>query len=115
MFAEQPAIYLYRKPVYFRNAINGLSQIVDAQMNLSPFCGALFLFTNKARNKLKLLYWDKTGFVLSYKQLAKEKFKWPVNHTASQLEITEEELNRLLDGFSTIGHQAIHCDGMYTA
>ncbi|RLV57864.1 transposase [Parashewanella curva] len=115
MFCGASEIYLYRQPVDFRNAISGLSQIVESQMNLSPFSGALFLFTNKARNKLKLLYWDKTGFALWYKQLAKEKFKWPVNHTASQLELTEDELDRLLDGFSIIGHQAINCDGMHAA
>ncbi|NUW66080.1 IS66 family insertion sequence element accessory protein TnpB [Vibrio coralliilyticus] len=39
--------------------------------------GALFLFTNKQRDKIKVLYWDKTGFALWYKCLEKAKYKWP--------------------------------------
>ena len=71
--------------------------------------------TNKSRNKLKLLYWDKIGFALWYKQLAKDKFKWPVSYTESQLNLTEDELNRLLEGFSVIGHQAIEVECMSAA
>ncbi len=115
MFVDAPEIYLYRQPVDFRKSINGLSQMVESCMSLSPFSGVLFLFTNKAKNKLKLLYWDKTGFALWYKQLAKEKFKWPTNHKATQLLLSETELHNLLDGFSIVGHQIINCEGMYAA
>jgi hypothetical protein len=46
-------------------------------MQLSPFLNALFVFGCKQRNKIKVLYWDKTGFCLWYKRLEKDKFKWP--------------------------------------
>ncbi|MBS9834889.1 IS66 family insertion sequence element accessory protein TnpB [Vibrio alginolyticus] len=38
----------------------------------------MFLFTNKQRDKIKVLYWDKTGFALWYKRLEKAKYKWCV-------------------------------------
>ncbi len=64
MFVDVGAVYLHRKPVDFRKSINGLSIIVESEMALSPLSGALFVFCNKKRDKLKLLYWDKSGFAL---------------------------------------------------
>ena len=55
MFVDAPQIYLYRQPVDFRNSIHGLSQIVEAKMELSPFSGVLFLFTNKAMFELTVV------------------------------------------------------------
>ena len=77
MFVEPPAIYLYKQPVDFRKSINGLSAIVEAEMDRSPFSGAVFVFCNRQRDKVRALYWDKTGFCLWYKRLEKNKFKWP--------------------------------------
>ena len=71
-------IYLHRDPVDFRKSINGLVVIVEDCMAPAACSGALFVFCNKSRDKLKALYWDRTGFALWYKRLEKEKFKWPV-------------------------------------
>ena len=60
-------IYLHRAPVDFRKAINGLSIIVDNEMGHNIFDNSLFVFCNKRRDKLKVLYWDKTGFCLWHK------------------------------------------------
>ena len=60
MFVEVSAIYLHRDPVDFRQSINGLA-VVEQAMLLSPFDDALFVFCNKSRDKIKVLYWDKTG------------------------------------------------------
>lgn len=68
-------IYLHREPVDFRKAINGLSLIVSEAMALSPFDRALFVFCNKRRTQLKVLYWDETGFALWQKRLEKDTFK----------------------------------------
>ncbi len=57
-------VYLHREPVDFRKAINGLSVIVQDEIALSPFSRALFVFCNKKRTQLKVLYWDDTGFAL---------------------------------------------------
>ena len=75
MFVQPPEIYLHRQFVDFRKSINGLAMIVDAELDLPVMSGALFIFCNKAKDKLRLLYWDKTGFALWYKRLEKDKFK----------------------------------------
>ena len=62
MFVDVSETYLYRDPVDFRKAINGLVELVEQQMALSPFADALFVFCNKGRDKLKVLYWIKPVF-----------------------------------------------------
>ena len=93
------AVYLHRDPVDFRKAINGLSVIVEQHMQLSPFDDALFVFCNKRRDKLKVLYWDDTGFVLWQKRLEKAKFKWPRKSESKTLSLSHEEWSWLLRGF----------------
>ena len=108
--AELSDIYLHRDVVDFRKSINGLMIIVENDMKLSPFNGAIFVFCNKARDKLKVLYWDNTGFCLWYKSLEKERFKWPKDLTTATVSLNGEQLNWLLDGFDLWGnkpHQAL--------
>ena len=57
-----PNIYLYREYAYFRKSINGFVAIIESDTNFSLSSGTLFLFTNKQRDKIKVLYWDETGF-----------------------------------------------------
>lgn len=77
MFIDPPKIYLHKQPVDFRKSINGLSLLVEHEMQQSPFSGALFVFCNQQRTRLKVLYWGQTGFCLWYKRLEKDKFRWP--------------------------------------
>jgi transposase len=99
MFIGIHAVYLHREAVDFRKSIDGLSMIVDQAMNLSVFDGALFVFCNKRRDKLKILYWDNSGFCLWYKRLEKEKFKWPRKDDRDIILLTEEQFHWLLRGF----------------
>ncbi len=99
MFVDVNEIYLHCDPVDFRKSINGLSIIVESDMALSALSGALFLFCNKKRDKLKLLYWDKTGFALWYKRLEQEKFKWPKKGHEATLQLDDPQLHWLLDGY----------------
>ena len=92
------SIYLHRDPVDFRKAINGLSVIVQEQMALSPFDRALFVFCNKRRTQLKVLYWDHSGFALWQKRLEKSHFKWPKKHMDSTVTLTHEQWGWLLRG-----------------
>ncbi len=105
-----PNIYLYRQSIDFRKSINGLAAIIESETDLPLSSGALFLFTNRQRNKLKALYWDKTGFALWYKRLEKAKFHWPTQVT-SVYSLTPFDLEQLLSGFSIIGHQPINIAG----
>jgi len=66
MFVDLERVAIYVKPgkTDFRKQINGLSIIVEEELRLDPFSGALFLFCNGQRRLLKILYWDRTGFIL---------------------------------------------------
>ena len=107
MFVEPSDIYLHRPVVDFRKSINGLANIVVAEMNLNVMSGALFIFCNKSKDKLKILYWDKTGFALWYKRLEKQRFKWPKDDQLSRLVLSEQQLNWLLGGYDIIGHSPL--------
>ena len=76
---HMPAIYLYRMPIDFRKQANSLAVLVEQSFGHSPFSGALYAFTNRQRNKIKCLMWEGNGFVLYYKALAEERFKWPAD------------------------------------
>ncbi len=102
-----PKIYLYRESVDFRKSINGLAAIIESDTDLPLANGALFLFTNKQRDKIKVLYWDKTGFALWYKRLEKAKYKWPSKEKNEVFSLTQFELDRLLSGFTIIGHKPV--------
>jgi transposase len=81
-----------------RKAINGLSVLVEQEMELDPFeDGAVFLFCNRQRRIMKALFWDATGFCLVQKRLEKHRFPWP--QTTEQVrEITDQQLEMLLSG-----------------
>ncbi|QDP02763.1 IS66 family insertion sequence element accessory protein TnpB [Thalassotalea sp. PS06] len=64
MFVEPEQVFLHRDAVDFRKSIDGLVGIVEQSLGRDAYTGALFVFCNKSKNKLKLLYWDKTGFAL---------------------------------------------------
>lgn len=97
--ATVPQVYLCAEPVDFRKSINGLSLLVEHALNQDPFAPALYVFINRKRDKLKILYWEKNGFCLWYKSLQKERFKWPQEKYATTVTINSEELNWLIDGF----------------
>ena len=69
-------IFMYRDHVDFRKSIDGLSAIVEMELQMNIFSGALFLFINRGRDKMKILYWSRNGFCLWYKRLEREKFAW---------------------------------------
>lgn len=116
MFIEPSAVYLHREPVDFRKQIDGLAAIVELTMKQSLNSGALFVFCSKQRNKLKLLYWDKTGFCLWYKRLEKDKFNWPKKHEHLSIKINEEQLHWLLRGLDISAikpHENIEFDSAF--
>lgn len=106
-FNELPPVYLHRAPVDFRKAVNGLSVIVEQEMGVSPYVEGLFIFCNRNRDRIKILHWDKTGFVLWYKRLEQEKFKWPGVSDQTVMNIDDLGLSNLLNGLSIEPHKAL--------
>jgi len=92
-------VYLCKVAVDFRKGINGLSILVESTLELSPFSEHLFVFINKTRDKIKILYWERSGFCLWQKRLEKEKFKWPRHCEETVIKLTGQQLNWLLDGY----------------
>ncbi len=95
-----PVVYLCLEKIDFRKSINGLSAMVHGQMNVDPFSRALFVFCCKKKKKLKILYWDQTGFALWYKRLEEDRFPWPRAGAGSILTVTSKELSFLLEGIN---------------
>lgn len=111
---DLPEIYLYRQPVDFRKQANGLALIVEQELGHSPFSGALYAFTNRQRNKIKCLMWEDNGFVLYYKSLAEEKFKWP-SPSDELMPLNGKQINWLLDGYDITllqGHKTLHYESV---
>ena len=94
---EDVPVYVHRLPVDFRKSINGLSLLVQESMALDAFSPALFVFGCRRRDKIKILYWDKTGFCLWYKRLERDKFKWP-RQGEDVLSLRMEQFDWLLRG-----------------
>ncbi len=93
-------IYFFRPFADFRKGIDGLSLIVQEEMFLNPFENYLFIFCNNKRDKIKALYWDKTGFALWYKRLEKEKYKWPSHLDGESVKIDLKVLEQFLVGLN---------------
>ena len=90
-------VYLALGNTDMRKAINGLSILVEDNMELDVFSGHLFVFCNRRRNILKILYWDRNGFCLWQKRLEKDRFRWPES-TSDIRKIGQRELMWLIDG-----------------
>lgn len=98
-FTQSAAIYLHVQPIDFRKQINGLSVLVQNAMELDVFSASLFVFVNRPRTRIKILYWEKNGFCLWLKRLEQHKFPWPTKHVSEAVSINLQELQWLLDGF----------------
>jgi len=107
--------YLYSGIVDMRKSIDGLAGVVENELELNPLEPALFVFCNRGRDKIKILYWENNGFVLWYKRLEKQNFKWLDDLSKNPYTISGKELNRLLDGlniFTGKPHEALFYENM---
>jgi transposase len=104
-------VYLHRAPVDMRKQMDGLALLVQQSMQADAFSGALFVFVNRRCNKLKILTWERNGFIVWYKRLERDRFAWPRKIEAAGLRLNGEQLNWLLDGYDVWrmrGHESIH-------
>jgi len=101
---KSPKIWVACSPVDFRKAVDGLSEIVAMQFNQS-LEDHVYIFHNRARNKIKLLAYHRKGALLIYKRLDKGKFTL-VQNSEGLYEITEQQLSWLLAGLNWIDMSA---------
>jgi transposase len=90
-------VYLALGCTDMRKEINGLSVLVEGTLSLDPFSGHLFVFCNRKRTTVKILFWDRNGFALYQKRLEKHRFRWP-ERPEEVLEIGPRDLSFLLEG-----------------
>jgi transposase len=94
---EEARIFVRPGATDMRKHINGLAAIAESTMKQSPLTGNLFLFSNRQKTVLKVIYWDRNGFCLWMKRLEKDRFPWPDDDTAAR-EITRDEVAMLMRG-----------------
>ena len=101
-------VYLALGATDMRKAINGLSIMVEQHLLKDPISGDLFVFCNRRRNMIKILYWDKNGFCLWHKRLEKHRFQWPQS-AEEVVTIGARELEWILTGLDyTSAHQRLY-------
>ena len=102
---RQMRVYAYCAPADMRKAYEGLSHLVRTELKRDPTSGELFLFTNRLRNRAKVLLFDGTGLCLYCKRLDKGRFAklWGAGKEGGELELTTTELTLFLEGSELVG------------
>ena len=92
-------IFIGSTPIDMRKSIDGLMAIVQEELREDGYSGHLFVFVSRRCDRVKILTWDKGGFVLLYKRLERGQFKLPhVDPSSMAIEIDATQLAMLLDG-----------------
>lgn len=104
-FAGSLKVFVALEPCDMRNGFNGLHGLVTEKLGEDPRTGSLLVFTNRRRNRLKILVWDGTGFWLCTKRLEEGTFSWPksVEPQTTKLRLAPEALALLTDGVELRG------------
>ena len=98
--SSQTRVFLARDAVDMRKSFNGLIGLAESVLEQDPLSGHLFVFINRRRDRIKLLYWGGTGFCIWYQQLEQGGYQLPDATTADEqgIEITATQLSLILDG-----------------
>ena len=104
-FTGSLRVFLGVEPVDLRKSFSGLLALVMNRLKEDPLQGALFVFSNRSRSRLKMLYWDGTGLWVLVKRLEKGIFAWPAptETAAVNLHLTPEALSLLTTGVDMRG------------
>lgn len=98
-------VFLATEPTDMRKGFDGLFALVENVIREDPFSGHLFVFRNRRRDRLKVLWWDTDGLAIFYKRLERGNYQFPTDSvvtksgtTSSRCEIRSDELSLLLAG-----------------
>jgi transposase len=97
----QVRVFLYRLPTDMRKSFNGLVALTESALKQDPLSGSFFVFLNRRRDRIKILYWGQTGFCIWYQQLQKGTYQLPAADVLEELEtieVTRSQLSLILDG-----------------
>jgi len=95
-------MFLFRGPADMRKGFDGLSGMVEEHFSESLFSGSLFIFLNRRRDRVKILYWDRDGLALWHKRLERGAFQMPAEEDGKAVELTSVELSMLLEGITPL-------------
>lgn len=98
--APTASIYAYTRPTDMRKGFDGLCGIVRQELGSDPLDGSLFLFINRRRDRVKILYWDRDGLALWYKRLESGTLEMIESGDAVSVQIDATQLAMLLSGVS---------------
>ena len=93
-------IYLCTVPTDMRRSFDGLSRMALEVVREDPFSGHLFVFVNRRKDRVKILYWDRDGYAIWYKRLEEGTFRFP-EHEDGKVEMERSTLLLLLEGIDT--------------
>ena len=99
--SPQIRVFLYRRPTDMRKSFHGLIALTEAELKQDPLSGSLFVFVNRRRDRIKILYWGETGFCIWYQQLQQGTYQLPRHESLEEqetLEVTRSQLSLILDG-----------------
>jgi transposase len=92
-------VFLHAPPTDLRKGFDALAGLVSAAFSQDPTSGHLFLFVNRRRDRLKILYWDRDGLAIWYKRLENGSFQLPVvTRDAVSVEMSPTQLALILSG-----------------
>jgi transposase len=97
----QIRVFLYRLPTDMRKSFHGLIALTESALKQDPLSGSLFVFVNRRRDRIKILYWGQTGFCIWYQQLQQGTYQLPAEEALEAretVEVTRSQLSLILDG-----------------
>ena len=102
MLPPSVRIFVASQPVDLRQSFDRLAGCVEEQLGGDPYSGHLFVFRNRRGDRVKILYWDRSGFCLWYKRLEQGVFRLP-SSSSGRTELEWAELALLLEGIDLEG------------
>lgn len=102
MLSSRMTIYAATAPIDLRRSFDGLAAAAREQLGHDPKSGALFLFVNKVGDRLKALWWDRTGYCLLCKRLERGRFRIPalLRPGDTSIALDAQEFARILEGLN---------------